>query len=880
MKFQIYITLCALSVVPQNSQSNTDFVLNKRLYNHSYSDAFKQTVTHVSENTTYMDIHENCSKHIIDDNIYINCSGSGIDHIPELPESSVSVDLSRNNIEKIPDNQLTHLYMLQYLDLSDNPLVHIDLDAFNGLSKLSTLYIRKSKLYKMDIYDIDTMISMLPSLTEFAVTLQEFSARNITYCSCSDEISIHTYRSLPFITSVLNLEIDSSHLRQILMSATAIWKTKYLHIFVTGHCFYELFHKQCFQNGQFLQELSISFAFPKTEIILPLSFRIISFSNNTFDNNRNLEVLKIQSTSKISDFKWFVYEYKLTDHLRNITSTVSQLKLFKFLSVQGINYGSDLNFSLKEALSPLLMSKSISSLDISTNGLIGKQSEWVLIPTSLKNITAKNNCLSYLFLMTQLFVWPLHTLDASEQNYCFGQSHLHMNYRKNMPRKIKFVEQGIEKIIYTYSIYRVDLYELRFLQNTKYLDLSWNSNKLNSKVLRKKIFTGVPNLEFFDLTGYTIEYVEENATVHKKLKYLNLTSNALWKMGCALSERFTYLPSLIDLRLSDNKIDCLTKAAFASLKAVQIIDLSKNNIETFEISLKHLQNIRLLNLSNNNIRVLTKSTMDDLDAIPAVTVDLNLNKLTCNCESRSFLKWLQHETKRFVGLDRYVCRFNNNSFVYLTSLKQITDDLDRSCSSHSILIAVCSLFLAFITSVILGGLIYRYRWKLRYMYYMSKLQIHSRGGGEDYEQLFDFDAFISYASDDFEVARVDAIEYLEQKKSFRLCIHEREFQPGESIAYNISKGIHSSKRTLLFFSKSFLQSEWCKYELNIARIESMYTKRNLILVIMLEDIPTGEMTIEMIDFIKTYTYLEYPKNGQQEDRDVFWSKCADFINGS
>ncbi|XP_053375477.1 toll-like receptor 4 [Mercenaria mercenaria] len=882
MHFQINIILFALIAVPQISQSYPDFIPYSKLFDQSYLEDVVYLATYKSQNTTHLSIHENCSQYVVQDERYINCSGAGVDHIPDLPKASFVVDLSGNKIEKIPENQFIRLYKLYYLDLSDNPLVYIDLNAFSGLSNLSKLYIRRSKLYKLDIYKVDKMLSCLPMLTVFAITLQENISLGLHYCLCPERISVKENAPLRFLTSVLNLEIDSSHFKGILSSTSDKWKTKYLKIIVTGYCFYKLFHKTCFRNVQYLQNLSISFSYPKLKVILPLSFSIVSFSNNTFDNNKYMESLKIQSTSKLSDFRWFIDDFELSDHLRNITVTVSQLKMFKYRSVQGVNYGSDPKFSLKEALSPLLMSKSkIESLDISNNGLIGRESEMFFPPRFLKIITAHHNCLSYLFVTQYLHLaWYLQVFDARKQNYCLGKGQMNMYSRKNLPMKMGSIESVLDRLIYTHSVYRVDLYELNFLRKIKYLDLSWNSNKLNTKVLRREFLEGLPNLEYFDLTGYTIEFLEENATFHKKLKYLNMTSNALWKMGCKISERFKFLPSLIDLRLSDNKISCLSKDAFVGLKAVQIIDLSKNDIENFEFSLKHLQNIRLLNLSNNNIRVLTKSTMDDLDAIPAVAVDLNLNKLTCNCESRSFLKWLQNERKRFVGLDRYMCGFNNNSFVYLTSLKQITDDLDRSCSSHSFLIAACSLLLAFVTFTILGGLVYRYRWKLRYIYYMSKIQIKGRERGEDYEQLFDFDAFISYASDDFEVARVDAIEYLEQKKSFRLCIHEREFQPGESIAYNISKGIHSSKRTLLFFSKSFLQSEWCKYELNIARIESMYTKRSLILVIMLEGIPTGEMTIEMMDFVKTYTYLEYPKNGQQEDRDVFWGKCADFINGS
>lgn len=51
-------------------------------------------------------------------------------------------------------------------------------------------------------------------------------------------------------------------------------------------------------------------------------------------------------------------------------------------------------------------------------------------------------------------------------------------------------------------------------------------------------------------------------------------------------------------------------------------------------------------------------------------------------------------------------------------------------------------------------------------------------------------------------------------------------------------------------------------------------------MIMLEDIPAKELSLEMMDYIKTYTCLEYPQENTQNDVDVFWSKCVDFINGN
>ena len=138
--------------------------------------------------------------------------------------------------------------------------------------------------------------------------------------------------------------------------------------------------------------------------------------------------------------------------------------------------------------------------------------------------------------------------------------------------------------------------------------------------------------------------------------------------------------------------------------------------------------------------------------------------------------------------------------------------------------------------------------------------------------------FIAYSSEDQEIGRQGVMNELESKRGLRCCIHERDFKPGESIPFNISKGIRESKRTVLFLSKSFLASEWCMYELNIARMEALHTGRKVILVVKLDNIPNKSLPIDVLDVIDLYTYLEYPKGESDKDLDVFWSKCADFVD--
>ncbi|XP_009891472.1 PREDICTED: toll-like receptor 2, partial [Charadrius vociferus] len=48
------------------------------------------------------------------------------------------------------------------------------------------------------------------------------------------------------------------------------------------------------------------------------------------------------------------------------------------------------------------------------------------------------------------------------------------------------------------------------------------------------------------------------------------------------------------------------------------------------------------------------------------------------------------------------------------------------------------------------------------------------------------------------------------------CIHERDFTPGRWIIDNIVENIERSAKVIFVLSRSFVDSEWCNYELYFA----------------------------------------------------------------
>ncbi|KAM7377782.1 hypothetical protein PAMA_012936 [Pampus argenteus] len=100
---------------------------------------------------------------------------------------------------------------------------------------------------------------------------------------------------------------------------------------------------------------------------------------------------------------------------------------------------------------------------------------------------------------------------------------------------------------------------------------------------------------------------------------------------------------------------------------------------------------------------------------------------------------------------------------------------------------------------------------------------------------FSYHAFISYSHQDSGWVDSQLLPSLEAD-DFSLCIHKCDFVPGNWIIDNIINCVKSSYKTLFVFSKHFIQSEWCNYELFFAQHRAISIQQDSLLFISLEPI--------------------------------------------
>jgi protein toll len=74
----------------------------------------------------------------------------------------------------------------------------------------------------------------------------------------------------------------------------------------------------------------------------------------------------------------------------------------------------------------------------------------------------------------------------------------------------------------------------------------------------------------------------------------------------------------------------------------------------------------------------------------------------------------------------------------------------------------------------------------------------------------------------------------------------------------ITNSIDQSRRTIVFLTKKFIKSHWCKHEFRAAQVESFNERRNRIIVITHGNVEeTDDMDDELRAYLRLHLYIKY-----------------------
>ena len=425
----------------------------------------------------------------------------------------------------------------------------------------------------------------------------------------------------------------------------------------------------------------------------------------------------------------------------------------------------------------------------------------------------------------------------------------------------------------------------------KYLNIQGNFVRVLKNITFRRNSSEIPfEADFSHNNMISFAGAFDYVTVEYGLKVITLLFSDN-KLGRELSENegslFDHLADLIKLDFSSNEIKTLLQSIFKNLARLQYLNLGKNSLLLIGFRISHMKKLQFLDLSDNLLSQLDTQFRSELDSVknhsPNFTVDMLGNPFQCSCETHAFLGWVYEKQSMFSHYEEYACVYRNNPVLF-KNMAQMLDTLNYQCSLNMV-VKVSAGLLAFLIFVIaVSVFLYRHKWDVRFFFlrYVTNRKAYQELEGSNEEYVYD--AFVSFHSDDQDwvwnelhenIDRIEGSEKTDDQPRFRLCIHERDFVPGDLIEENILRSIESSRKTIVVLSRNFLQSVWCEFELQIARKLCVEKGRDLIIAVMLETLPTNvRMSRSVERLIRKNTYIEWPTEPLEQIH--FWNqmRCA------
>ncbi|KAL7048995.1 hypothetical protein ACKWTF_003562 [Chironomus riparius] len=143
--------------------------------------------------------------------------------------------------------------------------------------------------------------------------------------------------------------------------------------------------------------------------------------------------------------------------------------------------------------------------------------------------------------------------------------------------------------------------------------------------------------------------------------------------------------------------------------------------------------------------------------------------------------------------------------------------------------------------------------------------------------LFLYDVFVSYSDYNRPWVLDEFIPNIEKRESINVCLHERDFTVGYGILENIISCMDRSRVLLLLISEKFLESQWCQFEMNLAQHRLLETRKEKLIVVLLEDIPPKNQPKTLRYLMRTKTYIKWPENGSNDEKQLFWKRLKKSI---
>ncbi|KAL3886055.1 hypothetical protein ACJMK2_026287 [Sinanodonta woodiana] len=417
--------------------------------------------------------------------------------------------------------------------------------------------------------------------------------------------------------------------------------------------------------------------------------------------------------------------------------------------------------------------------------------------------------------------------------------------------------------------------------------VQWTLSKLFSPI------TGLLHLEEFDISHTSLtDFHEDSFRYFPSLQILNMAGNSFSGVKhSTFYKLFIWNGNLSHLNISWNNIDFLPSDLLITNKQITVLDLSHNYLQSFGLQFHKDARLQLIDLSYNVLAVFETAFRDfisvDLPNWHGLKIDIAGNNLQCSCSPISLeqITWiLDLQSNNNVQLMPH-----NVSCIYEDSMVIISEDilymLKKYCVPtypNYILYPVIGIFAA---SCVGAGLMFGI-WYCRINKCNSssrtenQIHLHNNVGINIIpDSQPDYAVFLSFSSNDkdFVIECVwpkleNKLKYLLKKESKLVFVGDANFDVGRQICEEVISAACRCWCTVLIISNSFLESDWCLFE-----VQSTWNSGCRIFPLFIEKCDgrkaKGIMKVVCRDMVR----LLWPKDRTDLQEQLFDSLCAQIV---
>nr|AHL39100.1 toll receptor 1 [Macrobrachium rosenbergii] len=262
--------------------------------------------------------------------------------------------------------------------------------------------------------------------------------------------------------------------------------------------------------------------------------------------------------------------------------------------------------------------------------------------------------------------------------------------------------------------------------------------------------------------------------------------------------------------------------------------------------------LEVLNVRGNNISFLTTSMVEFLN-LTDIQLSIGNNPWKCDCNTAELHKFLRDPDRKILDIHDVSCANIPNEVLISLSDEDLCPLIQQPFVIASITaVSVCLLVVAILGTVSF----YTYRQDIKVWLFTHRLCLWAVAE-EEKDDDKKYDAFISYSSKDEEFVNNILVPGLENEDpKYKLCLHYRDWVPGDYIQNQIHHSVEESRRTIVVLSRNFIENVWGQFEFKAAHSKALKDKTNRVIVIVLGEVPPqDELDEELRLYLTTRTYL-------------------------